>query len=445
MTRSSVVSWSLCAALAVIGCTPEVSIIGEISAETPVADPVTRDAVVGVALLEQEALLLTAIDLGGTGDGRMWLEMHGRWLDPDHLPRTDDLTIGRGINTQSLMGSWRRIGDEVVAQLWVSPPEAELPAPSEATVGFHHIDASAGHTVSSINLGVWRRGLAAPLEPGPYLSEASLRVGLEGALPLAVVGGLARGAALGSTARCEFNYWALMLYGDGDMDPALTLGGANACDPSGSWRVRAPWLVTLDDDRYGVLYRDIDEELTWLTVDRDGNWSVPRRVGSRRASINGAGAQARGARAGSRVVFLERELPLDDCYRIRVMNLDGSDAHDAPWQLRCERDVVRGMFDLPERAMITSFVDVLPMEGAVLLVWSEVPEPDRPEVMDPGGIRAVLLTPEGQRGSEIFDVTTPAPLSGYFRAAYDGERAVVAWHDAASLEPRIRRIRVDLR
>lgn len=154
--------------------------------------------------------------------------------------------------------------------------------------------------------------------------------------------------------------------------------------------------------------------------------------------VDGPGFQPRAvAVPGGRVLFLALRVidgsngDANYCFALRVMNEDGSRPHDAPWQLPC--------LD-PSQPWKTWSMDLMPVPGGAVLVWTQR---SKTGYVQPGddyeeGIYAVLLTPEGKRGSEVIEVTDadatalpdfvePATLDWTIGSAGEGNDFAVAW------------------
>lgn len=105
-----------------------------------------------------------------------------------------------------------------------------------------------------------------------------------------------------------------------------------------------PWLVPLEDS-VGVLYRGwgpVPPPVHYFRFTPDGQIiGDPVRVGRTGAQNTGmnGGQQVRAVRLDDTILFSEGAPPRADfCTLIRLMNLDGSEARDAPFQLPCVSD-----------------------------------------------------------------------------------------------------------
>ncbi len=151
----------------------------------------------------------------------------------------------------------------------------------------------------------------------------------------------------------------------------------------------------------------------------------------------GAGFELSAARAVSSVLLAERDglRQGNSCSRLRVLELDGRDARDAPFQLECQRQS-------PGR-VITAFVDMVSTPLGAFFVWGERTGPLVADTSAPGyreRIRAVLLDSSGRRTSDIVDVTPDGAVApGEFVpiASASGNDVAVAWRDARMDAPGI--------
>jgi hypothetical protein len=171
----------------------------------------------------------------------------------------------------------------------------------------------------------------------------------------------------------------------------------------------------------------------------------PVLVGNDRGAEGAEGFQPHAAVApGGHVLFTQlSELGRQNrCHYLRVMEADGSNPHDAPWQLPCARQGVG--------YRVTSYPDLLPIEGlGVLLVWDERTGPLT--YISRQDVYAVLLTGDGRRASDVIRLTSDAalgsgPLGLGFRpfAAALGRRAVVGWLDQREDQPGIHAVVLDV-
>jgi hypothetical protein len=279
--------------------------------------------------------------------------------------------------------------------------------------------------------------------------------GVQGQIPAINLPSEALGVVTAYPGVCDYdrsgaNYSRLHLVrpSEGTADPVLW--GEEPCDVShrsDDLVASVPWPVPLGDGTLGILFRTGigggggGGALRYLVTTVDGEvLSGPRPIsGSEIAGLEG-GLQPRALpMPNGRILFTERHGNLNRCHRLRLMNEDGSGAKDAPWQLPCMRE--------PDRWR-TGTVELVPAPGGALLVWSQHTEVTTfvYEVDDyEEAIFAALITPQGQRGSDVVQVTDEAstPRAANSRAHYnldvateDGH-AVVAWRDERPTAPGI--------
>ncbi|MCZ7687312.1 MAG: hypothetical protein M5U28_54675 [Sandaracinaceae bacterium] len=179
------------------------------------------------------------------------------------------------------------------------------------------------------------------------------------------------------------------------------------------------------------------------------------------SSVDG-GNQPRAVAFDGRVLFTERRGSENTCHAIRVMDDDGTGAHDAPFQLPCYPwTEVQWTAERP----ITASVELVQVPGGALLVWTEhnhVPSGYiTRDVPWSEGIYAVLLDRDGRRGSEVQRVSDaeatalrPTPRTEDFgpvvrelsiAAAAEDDHVAVAWYDRRSGAEGIyvRRLRIE--
>jgi len=126
--------------------------------------------------------------------------------------------------------------------------------------------------------------------------------------------------------------------------------------------------------------------------------------------------------------------PLTTCWALRTLNDDGSDAHDAPWQLPCLRE---GM-----DRWVSPLVDLEETSHGALLAWGERSGPRNVGFgTDPVAtvrLRVALVASDGTRGSEIIDIVrhdNALPVDYLPMLAVDGEDIVVAYFDPLADPP----------
>lgn len=198
-----------------------------------------------------------------------------------------------------------------------------------------------------------------------------------------------------------------------------------------------PVLLRLSSDEPAVLgwFQD-DLHLTQLNPHTFQPISPPRRVGRTPARRHGVGFYPSATVVSGRLIFTERSSrDGNTCHLLRVADEDGSDAHDAPWQLPCFRAG-------SESDLITTEPLLATVGDRAILVWDQRTGPERIESVAAlseydEGIFAVVLTPDGLRGSEIVRVTredssvTASDRPGSFlpSIAVEGDSVVVTWAD----------------
>ena len=175
----------------------------------------------------------------------------------------------------------------------------------------------------------------------------------------------------------------------------------------------SPWLFAIDGIEVGLLYRHAaveDHDVRYVRLGGDGTPRSTSRIvgGGTNAAVSSdrGGFQPRAVRVAGHVLFTERRGSDSGCYTIRVMDLDGRNAEDAPWQLPCAAD--GGYADGP---VITWIHQLVSVPGAAVIVWYERTNVSGGIITDPAsyreGLFAVMLTEDGKRGSAMMRLTTP--------------------------------------
>lgn len=363
------------------------------------------------------------------------------WIDRDLAAVSERFDLGWGLGQGTV---WVRDGGSLRGQVWADPMHRMpfvshrdivhlwlMAPPPTPTAEFEpvHLDVGMGED-AQISLG----DIGSP--------------GLRGALPAVMTD---RGFTAGVIAippGCEElgNYDTLFVYGSAHGEPtAVTWLPALCTDPPLDYpgTTFLPWFVDLDDT-VGVVARvSLERTLHLIRIRPDGSVPPPRRIGShpdRDWCTPNSGALPRAvALPGGRILFAEcaqQTDPSRECHRLRIADRDGTDAHDAPWQLPCIESSGRTSLSL----------ELVEIDGGAVVVWGER---ERTEIEIPAGtevmqrVRAAIITPEGDRGSEIVTVTDagataftgPFPLDFLISAASDGDRVAVGWQDARPSAP----------
>jgi hypothetical protein len=450
----------------VAGCESPVEIIGHCE---PLGEPVRvvapEDTVTGltdsqsVGLLDGWALV-SWDELIPVGES-VALQRRSRWVDPFGQPSSDILELGH--SQLSYRSRWVAHEGALHAQVWADPETDPLEPPEPRVLYRWRLEPPPA-------AGIERRRIHVAA-PETCLDCARLtlgtNVGVEGQLPTAIGFDEVWSALISYPATCQYDVEATgwnrlhVVRGEGATEADPVLWGDDPCDLTDrSLAVGAPWLVPLSDGTLGVLLRGQgggDGKIRYTRLTQEGQVMHPPRIpaGSVAPSGAGGGAQPRGvAVPGEHVLFTERRRG-ERCHAMRRMGEDGSSARDAPWQLPC--------FDSADRQRISS-VELETVPGAAVVVWGQRTEIDSPwvtpEVGYEEGIFASLLTPRGQRGSEVVEVTDPdatalhpnlhpelfpgpVPVDYVVATAAEGDEVVVTWADRRPWAPGIymRRLR----
>jgi hypothetical protein len=220
--------------------------------------------------------------------------------------------------------------------------------------------------------------------------------------------------------------------------------------------VGAPFLVQLEDERVGLLFRPqvgLVQPVEYVVFDRDltvVNGPISVSPDYRRDPV--VDQQPRAVRVGSTVFFLDSietggaRRNAADCMMLRLVEEDGSDAREAPWQPPCVRD----------DTVVANWTEIGRYNEYVVLLWGERPYVDTLEITSTtewwADVKLALITREGRLASEPISVVEPSstvldpvprtPDSGPYRQDYHlslsapGDTApIVAWGDRRADAP----------
>ncbi|MBN4049577.1 hypothetical protein JYT86_00805, partial [bacterium AH-315-N03] len=325
-----------------------------------------------------------------------------RWFDERLQPTGDEVPLGLGAAWAS---RFVRHQDALVAQVWASPP-GEPWQLEDAAYWFFPLPPGRAER-RPIELDVVREELPFSVL---HVGAAGFGVGPEGKLSIAASAGQLL-ATLGATpAACGRDGFRQIHLASNDPPVGRPLN-PSLCDASVP-ETGNGWVFAIGDGTFGLLYRQRpadDVRIRYLRLDAGGRpLGDPVLVGldlyETFSSIDG-GFQPRALVVGNHVLFTERYGGTNTCHVLRVMNLDGSDARDAPWQLPC-RGYALDQFE-PERR-VTPSIELLRIEDGALLVYAEHtyagPVPITRSYPWTEAIHAVLLDGDGRRGSDILTV-----------------------------------------
>ncbi len=448
-------SWTLVAAtaaLALSACEP-VAIYGRIVPEGEPVRVVPGEGELGgiaVGLLDEHTL----VEWMRPGEEHLVVPTI-QWLDSDLRPAGAPTELGLGTRLPS---QWVRAGDALLAQVWATPTfdievrDAEWvhvwqarrpPAPPTSQRVDVHATVTSDRLFAMIYLGL------------PNVEE-----GLQGRLPILATPTGALGVVGALPGECESeSVHRLLTFTSSTRDTRpLPIPSDGFCDPLFVLPPSNPWLFEIDGD-FGMLLRQgwavgaepRDGLVHFVRLAADGSLATqPIAVGGLPpySSVDG-GNQPRAVAFDGRVLFTERRGSENTCHAIRVMDDDGTGAHDAPFQLPCYPwTEVQWTAERP----ITASVELVQVPGGALLVWTEhnhVPSGYiTRDVPWSEGVYAVLLDRDGRRGSEVQRVgdaeataLRPTPRTEDFgpvvrelmiAAAAEDDRVAVAWYDRRS-------------
>jgi len=386
-------------------------------------------------------VLLSWADIGpiDAETGYPWYAVQfARWHDHGLRPFGEDLHLGAF--QWNFRTRWVSDGERLLGQVWSDPEYAGTgPFPRDTEmVGVWTLEPGGAASRVPVDLS-----FATPGIPGQWSVDIGRASGA-GMLPGAWDGMRWLGALTALTCGGRFdNYRRLWVFDE--------TGHAEVWDRPPSCREDAgvppvgsiaehPWVFELGDGGHGLVFMR-DQGQLWLSrVEADLSPAPPRRVAAG-TLLHTDAVGPRAVAVGGHVLFSQTRGSNEPCFRLRVMDLDGSDAEDAPWQLPC----------MDDSDVVVPDVELLAMPGAALLVWAERSGPWSRLVYPADRyverVRAVLLTSEGKRGSAVVTVTDSAAgtlvygagvgLPGRFNpvGASEDAEAIVAWSDARAGGP----------
>lgn len=387
------------------------------------------------------------------------------WLDGGLEPDGDPLFLGASDRAQRSM--WSAHDGALWGQVWSDPSGSDPTTPTEDKVYLWRLSPPPVRSTESTRVAV-RVTRAGCDDCDPIgISNSSFSTGAQGLLPMVAAHGRVWGAFTAPWIDCGMNYGnfdRLHVFESAEAPEAhaIVWGGCDLFE----WElmVANPYLFTTEEGLFAIFRLgegdDGGGELNFLRLDETGARSgLPGAAGGALGFSSDFGAQPRAVGVPSAIIFAGRNDPgYARCFELRTARPDGTHARRAPWQLPC--------WGTPERgasAIWIGFLELLPVPRGAVAIWSERGSPALPGRVTPDGryserIRAVLLTPEGQRGSEIVDVTDagatallsepaeelgPYPQDFVLGAVSEGAEVFVAWEDTRPEAPGIygRRIR----
>lgn len=347
--------------------------------------------------------------------------------------------------------TWVPHGESLVGQIWITD---EDPLTTDQNHMVHSVTIARGSEPIL-------REIFVHAQYGPS-GGVIFRAGPEGLLPAAMLGEEPIIGLVAMPFECEpgggalTEHQRLMLARPTDREALPVFWSEDPCsldfDARLGLQVEAPDLFVLPSGDLGVVYRrggvrpslpmgssNLDTVVSYLRIRPDRSVAVgPVTVGhlEERLDPYEVGRQPHAVAVGDgRVLMTER---YGDCPLLVVFRDDGTDVHDAPWQLTCRSDRTRD----------TSVVMLAAMGDGALLVWEERERLEWSERILPGepydeGVYAAYINAAGQRASEIIRVTDEAartyaepPASGTTPGSFlpfvatDGEDfAAITWSD----------------
>jgi len=439
--------------LAAAGCSSDVEIIGRCTLE---GDPVLLALPMGtpsVAVVGERMFvsITRATDSFPNPSGGSGSEGFGAWVALDGSLLSDVADFGAGPYLGLIRTKWARTSSGGLAGLMSFDPGRDSRSDRERILHRWYIEANpaAAPAHAVVDVSAAEGGV----ENGwvPNLKTYDNFVGVDAIWPTADIGGVPYSAfvELPNGTACASPLEVLIVGPDEVAVPVKTVDCTNI-DTAVRRATGAPTLFDPGDGTIGALVRmggADDIRLRLLRFRPDGTLVAPPRLvgqGDAQGAASSGGILARVARVpGNRLIVAERDGGGNYCHLLTVMSRDGSDSERAPWQPPCvgsESGIVEGQ---PR----TTWVELAEVPGGVVFIWEEAPYvglylTDSDVWYE--RIHAVLLTPDGKRGSEIVTVTAPqstvvgpiGPDEGtnierHFvgHADSDGNHVAVAWSD----------------
>jgi len=359
----------------------------------------------------------------GAAEEPVRAQIVGQWFDRNYVPRSLPLHLGDSLF--HARHQWLPRGDgELVAHVWAQHPEdaergdpllddpavwvARVSTVAPEMVDFDRVTFDAAPRCDGCAaMTLWMHGL----DPGP----GPLSIAASTAEPAVAFAGIP------SECGTEFINYQRVFVGTSAMGAAPRGMGQPLCPEVSERRVSNVWIFD-QSDRTGLLFRWGDHDFAgiyYVGLDyRLQPLADPTPVGSNwDFYTSSSGLLPRAVELpNGRVLFTDQRsgLGASRCFTLRLMDADGSNTGDAPWQIPCPRG--------PQGDIrMTHYVELLATDSGALVVWSErsgdVGSVFRNEDAYSDGAFAVLLTPEGRRGSNVVTLTPDdasllAPLAG---------------------------------
>lgn len=438
-----------------VGCTPAVAVTHRCHVEvvpTPLVEPEPRwgSPLVPASAILGDRVLVTWVSSGAVGED-MWQSRWLGWWDTELAAVSEPEYVAYTLDGGNL--EFREVHGELIAQSWLS---TDIPNIATFDEG-----AGMGFLLASPDRGTRFERVTVRAQSGPS-ATVLIAGGPEGLMPTLVTETDVISAFISAPFECASgggglaSHWRVTFGRRSTRRAAPLYWGDTPCDggASNGIAVGAVAAATLDGGDVGVMVRlgffggrppsnDLGLHYLRLTPDASEILVGPIRIGdidTQRAFDSGVQPRVLPFSNG-RILFTERRGRdgLNTCHALRLVNDDGTNPSDAPWQLPCISDLERE----------TRMVMLVPLEEGALVMWDERQRIPWRELLLPDqpydeGIFVATVNDGGQRTSEILRVTGPESrsygelpatggLPGNFlpHVSSDGERdAVVTWTSA---------------
>lgn len=438
-----------------VGCSSNVDLIGHCTLD---GDPVLLAlpmgtpsvAVVGERMFVSVTRSTTSFPQPSGSPGG---EAFGAWIAQNGSLVSGVIDFGASIYDGLHRTKWTRTRDGGLVGLIAFDPARDRSTNIERFLHRWYINADS--VIAPRQMAIDVSAAEGGVENGwiPYLGVYFNDTGVDTIWPSADIGGIQYSAFVEHPVgtACASPLAAFVIGPDDIAVPVQTVDCTNL-DRAVRTATGAPTLFDPGDGTIGALVRmgaADDVGLRLIRFRPDGTLvAPPRLVGQGHAQGTGGGLLARVARVpGNRLIVAERDAGENDCHMLTVMTRDGSESDPAPWQPPCV-----GTTGYTEGEARTAWVELVEVPGGAVFIWEEAPYVGL-RLTDEDTwyehINAVLLTPEGKRGSEIITVTAPqstvvgpiGPYPGTYaqhfvgHADSDGNHVAVVWTDLRADAP----------
>ena len=391
-----------------------------------------------------------------TESGEPGSEGFGGWIGDDGAVLGDTIDFGAGFYFSLMRTKWSRTSEGGLVGLVGFEPARDVSRNPEQLLHRWYIDAETEAPARHVRVDA--TAAEGGVENGwvPGLGTYTSGIGVDAIWPTVEIGGNQYSAfvekPLGTACAAPLE---VMLVGEDDVATPVHTVDCSSLDAAIRSATGAPTLFDPGDGTIGALVRmgaADDIRLRIIRFHPDGTLVTPPRVvgqGEAQGPASSGGLLARVARVpGNRLIVAERDGGGNYCHMLTVMARDGSESERADWQPPC---VGKSGYEVGQAR--TTWVELVEVPGGAVFIWEEAAYVGLYLTdQDPWfqHINAVLITPDGKRGSEIVTVTAPEstvvgpigsvegtaiPQHFLGHADSDGNHVAVAWGDLRADAP----------